>query len=134
MTFLGSDTACLYDIGLIDTQVTDPVRLVGERLARRLTTPRGALGLIGDDPNAGFDVRQYVNGKLGPSALADAQAQVQAECLKDEQVESCICSMYLSGGALTLNLAITTAQGPFALTLNIGALTTALVFAAAGNR
>ena len=130
-TFYGSDTACLYDTGLVDVIVTDPKRLIGERLGRRLQTPRGALAAINDDPNFGFDVRQFTLGKFGPTQLAAAQSQVAAECLKDEQVASCTCVIALGqGGALSISLSVVTSAGPFVYTLNVTALTVDLLYSA----
>jgi hypothetical protein len=128
-TFYGSDTSCLYDIGLTDVQVTDPRVLIGQRLVRRLITPRGALALIGDDPNFGWDTRQLVNAKLGPSAKSNAETQIRAEVLKDEQVASAVVKLGdAQGGAIVISIQIVTSQGPFALTVNIGALTVGALF------
>ncbi len=127
-TFYGSDTFCLDDLPLIDTQITDPRVLIGQRIARRLSTPHGALGLIGDDPDAGWDVKQYVLAKMGPSAISVAKSQIVSECIKDEQVLDCDCQMSLTGNSLGITLALTTAAGPFALTLNVNELTTQAVF------
>lgn len=127
-TFYGSDSYCLTDVGLIDLQVTNPVQLIGQRIARRLQTPRGALAAISDDPNFGWDVRQYINAKMGPSDIAIAQAQISGECLKDEQVQSAVVSMTLSGGSMTLDIKLVSSVGPFTLTLNVDQLTVALVF------
>lgn len=127
--FYGSDTSCVSDIPLIDLQVTKPSILVGQRIARRLTTPRGALASINDDPDFGWDCRQYVNAKLAPSDIITAKAQISAEVLKDEQVESCTVEFVgpNSAGALTITVNGTLSNGPFSLTLNVGQLTTDLV-------
>lgn len=125
----GSDTYCISDIPLIDLQVTDAKTLVAQRLARRLTTPRGGLAAIGDEADFGWDVRQYVNGRMSPALLSQAQQQIAAECLKDEEVASCDVSMsFVNGGALTITLQVTTADGPFSLVLNVSQVSyTALV-------
>ena len=128
-TFYGSDTSCVSDVGLVDVQVTNPNVLIGQRIARRLTTPRGALAAVGDDPNFGWDVRQLVNAQLGPSSIAQAQHQISAECTKDEQVQSASVTIAQgAGGAVTITVLLTAATGPFTLTLNVNALTTSAVF------
>jgi len=126
--FYGSDTSCVGDVGLVDVQVTDPRILVGQRIARRLTTPRGALAVINDDPAFGWDCKQYVNAKLRPTDITTAQSQIQKECLKDEQVQTASVVLTLSQGALTISVAMVSSAGPFILTLNVSDLTTDLVF------
>lgn len=128
-TFYGSDTACITDLPLISTTITDPRQLIGQRTARRLTTPRGALGLINDDPNFGFDVRQYVNAKLTPSQIAGAAASIQDEVTKDEQIASATVEFAIgAAGAVSIEIAMQTLAGPFTLTLTVNELTTQLVF------
>ncbi len=130
MTVYGQDTYCINDLPLVDTQVTDPAQLIGQRIVRRLTTPRGALALIGDDPNFGYDVRQWINNKAGPGDIALAQAAIEAECLKDEQVISVNASIAFSAqtSAMAITLQLVTNAGPFTLTLNVGQLTVDMVF------
>lgn len=127
-TFYGSDSYCLTDVGLFDVQVTDPNILIGQRIARMLQTPRGGLGAINDDPSRGWDVRQYLNGKISPGFLAQAQQQIVNECLKDEEVQSATCTITQAGGALTIAVNLVGASGPFTLTLNVGQVTTTAVF------
>ncbi len=128
-TYYGSDTACLSDLPLISTTITDPVQLIGQRVARRLTTPRGALALINDDPNFGFDVRQYINAKLTPNQIATAQDNIQNEITKDEQVESAVVTFSIgAAGAISIGIALQSSAGPFSLTLDVTQLTTQLIF------
>lgn len=128
-TFYGSDSACTTDLPLISTTVTDPKQLIGQRTVRRLTTPRGALGLINDDPNFGFDVRQYVNAKLSPDQIAAAQSNIQDEVTKDEQVQSADVSFTIgAAGAVTIEIAMQTLAGPFSMTLTVNELTTQALF------
>lgn len=129
-TFYGSDTSCVTDLPLIDVQVSDAKTLIGQRIARRLTTPRGALGLIGDDGDFGWDVRQLFNGQVSPSFRQTAAQQIAAEVLKDEQVESCEVSVdfVASTGSLTIQLTLTTSAGPFILTALVSALDVSLIF------
>lgn len=127
--FYGSDTSCVTDIGLVDVLVTDPALLISQRIARRLQTPNGALAVIGDDPDFGFDVRQFVNGKFGPSQLGAAQSIVQAEVEKDEEVSSATVTITLgAAGALSIVISGTSAAGPFSFTMAVGQLTVDVVF------
>lgn len=127
-TNYGSDTACTTDLPLISTPVTDPKTLIGQRIYRRLTTPRGALALIGGNGDGGWDVRQLVNMKMTPAKIAAAQQQIEGECLKDEQVSGAAVEVTSSAGNATIAIALTTAFGPFRLTLNVSVLTAELVF------
>lgn len=129
-TYYGSDSGpCTTDLPLISTTITDPKRLIGERTIRRLTTPRGALALINDDPNFGYDVRQYVNAKLTPDDIATAASNIHDEVTKDEQIESANVEFTLgAGGSVVIDIAMQTLVGPFSLTLTINELTTQAVF------
>lgn len=125
----GADTSCVSDIGLIDTIVTDPIILVGQRIARRLQTPRGGLAAVGDDPNFGWDVRRYVNAKMSPRDIAQAQQQIAAECTKDEEVQSALVQLsFTNGGPLVISIQLQASAGPFTLVLNVTQLTVAAVF------
>ena len=126
--FYGSDVQCIEDFGPVDIIVTNPRQLIGERIARLLQTPRGALGLIGDDPSVGWDVRQYVNGKTGPLDLSFAQTQIRNECLKDEQVLEASVAITASGNSMTISIEIASSEGPFTLTLDVQDLTVKAVF------
>ncbi len=127
--FFGSDVACITDQSLIDEVITDPRRLIGERVLRRWQTQRGALASINDDPDFGWDITQYVNAKLSPGGIAQAQTQLQAEALKDEQVESCNVRLTQgTGGLVTVTATFSTAAGPFNLTVDVRDLTVEAVF------
>jgi len=127
--FLGSDTYCLDDILLIDTQVTDPVVLIGQRLARRLTTQHGALAIINDAPDEGFDVNQLVNQTMTSATIANVQSQIEAECLRDEAVSSVTVTIApLVGGKVSIKVAAVSSAGPFTFVLNVNQVTTQLIF------
>lgn len=127
-TFYGSDTTCVSDVPLIDLQITNPNILIGQRIARLLQTPRGGFAAIGGDPDRGLDVRQFLNAKISPTTLAQAQQQIVNECLKDEEVQSATCTATMANGVLTIALNIVAASGPFLLTLNVSQLTVDAVF------
>jgi hypothetical protein len=132
-TNYGSDTDCVTDIPLIDVQVTTPQKIIGQRIARRLMTPRGALGLIGDDADFGWDVRQLFNGKISPTFIATAESQIAAECVKDEQVGGADVDLNFtqSNSVMAIDINLTTAEGPFSLTLTVSQLTASLIFGGA---
>jgi hypothetical protein len=122
----GSDSYALTDLQRVSQQVTDPQTLVALRVARRLQTPRGALALLNGDANCGLDVRTFVNAKQTPGWQGATQQQVQAECLKDEEVLGCSVQVSpIAGSQRAISIAITLqlSEGPFPLTLIVSALT-----------
>lgn len=128
-TDFGTATLGITDIPLISTQTSDPIIVIGQRVARRLLTPRGGLAAIGDDPNFGWDVRQYLNGRMSPVRLAAAQQQIKDECEKDEAVLSADVQIsFVSGGAMKISIELTGASGPFTLVLDVSQLTVTVVF------
>jgi hypothetical protein len=85
-----------------------------QRLVRRLTTPRGRFIFW---PNFGWDVREALLSKAQPSVVA---TNVQLECEKDEQVESCVAEVTRdAAGNNFLKVTVTDADGPFEFTMTI---------------
>lgn len=127
--FYGSDTFCLTDVGLVDVQVTDPNILIGQRIARALQIPRGALAAINDDPTRGWDCRQYLQAKMTPGSIEEARRQIEAECLKDEEVKDAKVVINTSNGVLqSININLLSSLGPFTLVGNVNTLTSSLFF------
>lgn len=124
----GQDSSCVSDVGLFDLQITDPVTLVAQRIIRRLTTPRGGLAAIGDDPNFGWDIRQLINARLSPSDIQNYQQQIEAECYKEETISAATATISNSSGNVTISVSLTSASGPFSLTLPVQNLTAAAIF------
>ena len=124
-TFYGSDSYCLTDLQRISTQVTEPRIIIGQRLARRYQTPRGALALINGDPDFGYDVRQLVNAKLAPQALRLAENEMTSEGLKDEEVLACVVSIARTdnGAGIRATVRVVASDGPFTLVLNASDVT-----------
>lgn len=134
-TFYGSDSYCLTDLQWVSTQVTEPRVLIGQRIARRLQTPRGALALINGDPDFGFDVRTLVLGKLTTTLRVQAQSAIKSECLKDEEVLSASVSVEpTSGGSgLRITILLQASDGPFTLVLNVSDLTVDAILSLQGQ-
>ena len=127
-TDYGIDTYCLTDTGLTDVLVLDPKILIGQRLVRALTTPHGALTIIGGDPNRGFDLRGLVNSKMTTAAVLSFQQQINAECARDEQVLSADTQLSLTGSTLTCEIAVVAGPGPFTLTISVSQLDVSAIF------
>lgn len=127
-TFYGSDTSCVSDVGLVDVQITNPIVLIGQRLARRLTTPRGGLAAFGGPADFGWDVRQYILAKMTTATRTTAQAQIENECTKDEQVLSAEVDVSVVGGVVKITVKGISSAGPFTLTGNVQQFTAAEFF------
>lgn len=124
----GADTLWNGDVPLISVTTVDPFIVVGQRVRHRLTTPRGGLAVIGGDPSFGWDVRQYVLGRVSQLKLAQAQQQVRSEVLKDEAVQEAVVVFTYSGGKLTIQVDCTLAVGPLQLVLTVTSLTVEAVY------
>lgn len=118
-TFYGSDSYCISDVGLTDIQVTNPVQLIGQRLARRLQTPRGGLAAIGGPADFGWDVRQLVMAKMTTANRTTWQTQIANECTKDEQVQSVDVDVSGTNSNIVITIKGISSAGPFTLTGNV---------------
>lgn len=119
----GQDTYDLDDLPVIDTQVIGTQNL-GLRLARRLTTPYGALAIINDDPDFGYDIYQLLNTKYDQQIISAAISDIEAECLKEEEVQFANVSINVDQNVITIIVNITPSiNEPFTLVLNIGDVT-----------
>lgn len=96
---------------------------LAQALARRLSTVRGTLAWIGDDPEYGDDGRQYLGEDVGKRAEFVIASRAQAECLKDERVRAAQVTATLTAGHLTRTVTITDADGVFRFTLATSAVT-----------
>lgn len=122
MTYpLGSDIHCVSGLDPLFT-IVDGRTALAEAIARRLSTPRGTLAWIGDDPDYGYDLRQHLADDLTPQALAAIGPRVEAEALADERVRAARATATLVGGVLRVALALTDAAGPFRFTLSVDAV------------
>lgn len=129
----GTDVDVSTDLPLRRQLVSGKANL-GRALVRRLMTPRGALAIVGEDPNYGLDVRQLLNEQMTPTAKATWQSKIARECEKDERVLGCVASIQFNAGAstatITLTIATADTSAPFSLVVAVSALTVQLLEAA----
>jgi len=119
MTDYGSDVSCVSDIAS-DGRTVSGFVVVGEAIARRLSTPRGRLIA---DPNYGFDLTQFINEDMSPRDIAGLQSGVVAECLKDERVSAADATATLDrSGVLTLSVNLELSTESFTLVLAVSAV------------
>ena len=132
MTPLGTDISTpVSDEGLLDLDpafalCTGRVQLA-QAIGRRITTRRGTLGWIGDDPDYGVDVRDYLGSDADAQTASRIAAMVEAEVLRDERVRACQATATVADGTLTLSLRLADADGPFRLVLAVSAVTVDLL-------
>lgn len=128
MTALGTDIATpANDEGILDL---DPAfglasgrLMLAQAIGRRITRRRGELAWVGDDPDDGIDVRDFLGGDADSVSTFRIAAQVQAEALRDERVLGCEVAASTTDGVLTLSLRLADAAGPFRMVVAVSALT-----------
>jgi hypothetical protein len=128
VTSLGTDIATpVSEEGILDLDpafglVTGRLQLA-QAIGRRITRRRGELGWIGDDPDDGMDVRDYLGSDADATSAFRIEAQVQAEVMRDERVLAAEVKAAIADGILTLSLRLADADGPFRLVLAVSAVT-----------
>lgn len=112
--------------GVIDL---DPAfALVSERLAlvqalaRRITTERGTLAWIGDDPEYGEDARAFLGEDVDARQSFVVSSRVERELLRDERVRGARATATIASGRLTISAQVSDAAGPFRFTLAVTAV------------
>lgn len=119
----GQDIDATFDLNPF-LQLIGGLANLGQALVHRLSTPRGALPY---DANYGYDIRDLLNETMTPAKQAQAQADVQGECRKDERVLSAAVAFQFINNALTLFINVLTSSGPFNLVLRVTAVTVELL-------
>lgn len=129
MPAFGLDLHCVEDLDELMSEVAeDDVTGLSEAIARRLSTPRGALI---DDENYGIDLSDYLSGHVNALVLAQLRGEAQTEVLKEERVATCEVSVEVTGAApelvLLVNVRGQADVGPYDLTLSVDKVTVALL-------
>jgi phage baseplate assembly protein W len=122
----GDDVDCRGDHGK-SLAIATGIRNLGNALARRLTTPRGALV---SDAGYGTDIRRYLNGGLTAAQLARVKSEVAAEVSKDDRVQSPDVTVTANAqqASLTIKIVSELAPGaPFAFVFRATSLTVAFL-------
>lgn len=112
----GSDLSCTDDIDAAGTELSgDDPRCVSQACYRRLTTQRGT---VVDDLDYGFDLTELLELGMTRVALSRVPGMVRAELMKDDRVESVLCTVSnVTSESFDLNISGTCAKGPFTLTV-----------------
>lgn len=90
-------------------------------ICRRLSTPRGALALVGDDPDYGLDLRGMLNQDLTQAELQALGGEIDEELRKDERIHSAdvLVTFTLATSTLTVEINLETVAGPHRLVLGV---------------
>lgn len=128
MSTLGTDISTpVSDEGLIDLDPTFALATgrvaLAQSIGRWVTTRRGVLGWIGDDPDACLDTKDLLGSDADTSSTFRIEAQVQAEVMRDERVRACDVRATITDGLLTLSLRLVDADGPFRMVIAVSSLT-----------
>lgn len=97
-------------------------RALLQALADRYQTPKGSLWYA---PAYGDDLRRFIGSSVDPRVIESA---AEAEGLQDERVEDISATIaetddqVLLTSTITLDIAVTDAEGPFEFTLQVSAL------------
>ena len=112
------------------SRMSSGTQTVANSLYCRLTTRHGS---VVDAPNECFDLRQLLGAGLSQAGLQNVQTTIQRQCERDERVlaAAVIATYNQATATLSATLQITTAQGPFTMTLSVNNLTVALITASA---
>lgn len=123
---LGVDIDVLTDLPPGFTLATG-VKNLANALLRRLSTPERFLAdAFGDDPDYGWDCRRLLNRALSDEAIRGELAQAERQATQDDRVQTATARYEISGAlpeqTVTLELDVTTAEGPFRLVVAIDAV------------
>ncbi len=135
-TDFGSDISTFAGVG--NTVDIDPLlplmtgqRCVLEAVARRFMTVRGSLaqGAGKDVASYGFDLMGIVGKRMTQVAILRAQADIEAEAEKEQRVlkATLVEFVEVTPNAYRMRLSISTAGGPFDLTLSVSAVSVAIL-------
>lgn len=114
-TDFGTDLSCTVDL-TDDMDEVGGIQVVAQALFRRLYTPRLSLW---QDPHYGLDLRSYLSKGLTQVQIANLPNDIALELQKDERVERALVTVVSSTlFAIELSILVTTADGPFSLTIS----------------
>jgi len=122
-TDFGRDLSCVTDLDPAMTEVSGRL-VLSQALVRRLLTPTG--GIV-DDPDYGYDLGAQLNDDLTTAQVAQIAPRVDLEFLKDERVFASSTEGTFLAGVVTLSSLVTSADGPFRLTLAADGVTVTIL-------
>jgi hypothetical protein len=128
-TFAGADGA--VDVDPLGPLLTGP-RVALEGIARRLSTPRGALTYAGL-PDYGYDLMALAAKRMSALAQLRAAAAIQQEAAKEQGVLGCTARVVAeSNTTFRVELSVRLASGPYQLVLSVTDLSLTVLKVASG--
>jgi phage baseplate assembly protein W len=121
MADLGTDIYCVDDIDPAFAIVSG-TRALSQAIARRLSTPRGALFY---DLDYGFDLTAFLNADIDDRLLFQIGVGVENEARKDERVRDATATVTYDKQTEKLSVVVqgSASDGPFQLILSVDAVT-----------
>ena len=116
---LGTDINVSPDLDEDEGEVSD-LDCLAQDLLLRLDQPRGIDDGTEGGAEYGYDVRALLNESMTPQRLLECVVNIELEVLKDDRVDTCSASRSRFDSTtrtLFINLDVTTAAGPHALSI-----------------
>ena len=116
---LGADINVSPDLDENEELVND-LACLSQDILLRLDQPRGIDDGTEDGAEYGYDVRAMLNESMTPQRLLECVVNIELEVLKDDRVDTCSAARSRFDSAtrtLYVNLDVTTARGPHALSI-----------------
>jgi phage baseplate assembly protein W len=111
----GTDLSCTVDL-TDDMDEVEGIHTLAQAVYRRLYTPRGSLW---QDPHYGLDLRAFMSRALTQHEIATLPGDVANEIQKDERIQRAAVQVVSATlFEIVLSITLTTAAGPFALTIS----------------
>jgi hypothetical protein len=127
-TDYGTDISTFPDLDGNFTLISGP-RVVGEAIARRLSTRRGALVAA---PGYGVDLRDWMNESIRLGSIDQLNRTVENECLQDERVFDAQASITFSAATQLMRVSVTLSLADRQFTLVLAVSATSLDIITAG--
>jgi hypothetical protein len=98
------------------------IDVLAQSLVRRQFTPRGSAQ---DAPNDGIDVRTLIRAGMTQTEVSQIPGTLRNELLRDVRVKTCTVTATFDQTTNTMTIveSITSAAGPFTLTLSVSQVT-----------
>jgi len=116
---LGTDISVSPDLDEEEGEING-LACLAQDLLLRMDQPRGIDDGTEDGAEYGYDVRALLNESMTPQRLLECVVNIELEVLKDDRVDTCSASRSRFDSTtrtLFINLDVTTAAGPHALSI-----------------
>lgn len=122
-TDYGTDLSCTDDLDPNGLEVSG-ITTLAQALYRRIITARG--GLLGT-PDYGLGAPAFIDNAMTTRQVSVLASSIDAELVKDQRVFSSVTTGTFANSKFTGTTLVTTALGPFRLTLSVSAVSVELL-------